>query len=408
MCCDGLTFLLKDGRLTLNRPTNFHRLFALGIGMGLASLAIVTHADTTKGLLYVSDYGKSVLDRYQYTYDQATNKITAITAYGIGNNTSNAFFLGGSSAPVKEGVHGTANDLIVVGGSHGNGVTNITRYDLNGNLIGTIPINFSSYNGGNVGIGNVLVTPDGKFLYAPLETAGYVVKVDLRNGNIVANYQFAGAHDIAIAPNGDVYAANYNDGNAKVIRLDSNLNYKQDLIAHSSGFRPTGLSIAADGSLYVDDNTKGGSDSVQHYKLTNNNGTLTATLDPTVGYVGSASNNALDFTFGNNIGPDGRLYIAALGGGGNGSFGVTANYQDGIYAFDPTNNTVSQFIQGYTEKNGPDGLGGLSAPKYLQFDINFVKANDIGVVPEPGNIAMLGGLIVTGVGFLNRRKRVTK
>ena len=395
--------------MTTNKTTNLQRLFALGLGLGLVSLASVTHADTNvTGVLYVSDYGKSVLDRYQYTYNQTTNTITGITAYGIGNNTSNAFFLGSSSAPIKEGVNGTANDLIVVGGSHGNAVTNITRYDLNGNLIGTIPIDFSSYNGGNVGIGNVLVSKDGKFLYAPLENAGYVVKVDLKTGNIVGSYQFANAHDLALAANGDIYAANYTNGSAKVIRLDSNLAYKQDLIAHTSGFRPTGLSVAADGSLYVNNNAQGGPDSVQHYILTTNGGNLVATLDPTKGYTGSASNNALEFTFGNNIGPDGKLYIAALGGGGSGAFNVTAGYQDGIYAFDPTSDSVSQFIAGYTEKNGPMGPSGLSAPKYLQFDINFSKANDPGVVPEPGNVAMLAGMIVTGAGFLARRKRVTK
>lgn len=395
--------------MTYNRTPKLHGLLALGLGVGIVSLTAIAHADTTTtGLVYVSDYGKSVLDRYQYTYNQTINKITAVTPYGIGNNTSNAFFLGGSSAPIKEGVNGTANDLIIVGGNHGTGVTNITRYDLNGNLIGTIPIDFSSYNGGNVGIGNVVITPDAKYLYAPLETAGYIVKVDLKTGNIIANYQFAGAHDLAIATNGDVYAANYANGDAKVIRLDSNLTYKQDLIAHSSGFRPTGLSIAADGSLYVDDNAQGGPDSIQHYTLANNSGTLTATLDPTKGYVGSSTNNALEFTFGNNIGPDSKLYVAALGGGGSGAFGVTAGYSDGIYAFDPTSNSVSQFIQGYTEKSGPVGPSGLSAPKYLQFDINFAKVNDVGVVPEPGNVAMLAGMIVTGIGFLSRRKRVNK
>ena len=100
--------------MTFNKISKLHRLFTLGVGVGLASLAAIAQADTTtQGLLYVTDYGKSMLDRYQYTYDQTTNKITAVTAYGIGNNTSNAYFLGGSSAPIKEGVHGTANDLIL-------------------------------------------------------------------------------------------------------------------------------------------------------------------------------------------------------------------------------------------------------------------------------------------------------
>ena len=204
------------------------------------------------------------------------------------------------------------------------------------------------------------------------------------------------------------------DANAKVIRLDANLNYKQDLIASAGGFRPTGMSLAADGSLYVNNNTLGGHDSVLRYTLATTGGNVVATLDPAIGYIGSASNSALDFIFGNNIGPDGKLYVAALGGGGSGMFNAPAGYQDGIYAFDPTSDSVSQFILGYTEKSGPNGPSGLSAPKYLQFDINFVKANDAGfssdpsAVPEPGAVAMAAGMLVTGIGFLKRRRRVNK
>jgi hypothetical protein len=57
---------------------------------------------------------------------------------------------------------------------------------------------------------------------------------------------------------------------------------------------------------------------------------LTANFASTKSYIGSASNNALQFTFGSNIGPDGNLYIAALGGGGNGGFNIQNGYSDGI------------------------------------------------------------------------------
>ena len=383
-------------------------LITLGLGLSIVSFASVTHADVINtGFLYVSDYGLSELDRYQYTYDQTTNTITGVTPDGIGNNTSNAYFLGGGSAPVKEGVHGTANDLIIVGGSHGSATTNITRYTLDGTLIGTIPVNFSAYNGGNVGIGNVLVTPDGKYMYAPLESGNAIVKIDLTNGAIVASYAFSGAHDVAIAANGDVYAANYANGSAKIIRLDSNLNFIQNLVTSandgiSGSFRPSGLSIAADGSLYVDNNKQGGPDSVLHYNLSGT-GTLTATLVPATSYIGSSTNNALEFTFGNNIGPDGKLYIAALGGGGTGGFSVTSGYKDGIYAFNPTTDLVTQFILGFTEKTGPASSNGLSAPKYLQFDTNFVTAPDAGYTPapEPGTVTM----VAAGIILLARSKR---
>jgi hypothetical protein len=153
------------------------------------------------------------------------------------------------------------------------------------------------------------------------------------------------------------------------------------------------------------DNTLAGSDSVFHYTFTNSGGTLTATFDSTKSYIGSGSNNALQFTFGNNLGPDGNLYIAALGGGGNGGFNIQNGYIDGIYKFNTSNQSVLQFILGYLETTGPDGPSGLSAPKYLQFDTNFVKAPDAGVTPEPGTTALLlAGLAGLGLKRAKSRK----
>ena len=345
------------------------------------------------GMLYVADYGKSVLDRYQYTYDQTLNTITSIGPYGIGGNTTNAFFLGGTSMPIKEGLQGTSDDLITVIGAHGSTATTLERVGLDGTLLGTIPVDFSAYNGGNVGIGNVAITADGRYMYAPLETANAVVKIDLTNGAIVASYAFASPHDVAIAADGDVYVADYSAATPKVIRLNSNLVYQQDLVTAlpagvTGSFVPTGISVAADGSIYVDNNTKTGGDSVFHYTFTSSAGTLTAHYDSTESYIGNSSTYALDFTFGNNIGPDGNIYIADLGGGGAGSFSVKNGYVDGIDELNTSNDTVSQFVQGFTETGGSLGPSGLSAPKYLQFDTNFVDAPDAGLAPEPGTIAL--------------------
>ena len=378
-----------------------HKLrYLILAGTALALLtggSFLAKADTIiSGQLYVADYGKSELDRYTYTFDSTLGIITGFTPDGIGGNTTNAYFLGGSGLPIKEGLQGTADDLIVVVGAHGSTQTTLERFTLSGTYIGTIPVDFSAINNGNVGIGNVAITPDGKYEYAPLQTANEIIKIDLSNGNIVDTYGFTGAHDLTIAPNGDVYAANYSTAGATVIRLDSNLNFKQNLVTTqapgvSGNFRPSGLSIAADGSLYVQDNTQGSNDSVLHYTFTNSGGTLTANFDSAGSYIGSNSNNALQFTFGNNIGPDGNLYIAALGGGGNGSFGVPSGYVDGIYEFNTSNETVSQAIAGFTEKTGPVGASGLDAPKYLQFSSNFVTADDAGytLAPEPGTTALL-------------------
>jgi hypothetical protein len=370
----------------------------------------LAHADLiTTGQLYVADYGKSVLDRYQYTFDETLGAITSVSPYGIGGNTTNAYFLGSVNSPIKEGLQGTSNDLIAVVGAHGSTQTTLERFTLDGTLIGTIPVNFSAYNGGNVGVGNVAITADGKYMYAPLETANAIVKIDLTNGNIVASYSFAGAHDVAIAANGDVYASNYNGTTPEVIRLNSNLVFQQNLVTGLPGgvtgsFHPTGIAVAPDGSIYIDNNTKTETDSVLHYSFTDNAGILTPTYDPATSYIGSNTNDALDFSFGNNIGPDGNLYIADLGGGGSGSFGVAPGYIDSIDEFDPITGAVSQFIAGSTETNGPVGSSGLSAPKYLQFDTNFIDAPDAGFVPEPATNALLvAGL--AGLAALKRAKR---
>ena len=376
-----------------------------------AVLAVPAQADTIKtGYLFASDYGKSQLDRFLYTYDQTTNQVTGINPYGIGGNTGNAYFLGGGQSPIKEGLQGTGNDIIVVGGSHGSAVTNFSRYTLDGTFIGQIPVDFSAYNGGNVGIGNVVATPDGHYVYAPLEGAGQIVKIDLSNGAIVGNIPFAGVHDVALAANGTVYAANYNASGASLIALNANLDPSSlTVLANtnpagvSGTYRPSGLSVASDGSLYVNDNTRGGSDSVLHYTLSTSNGALTATYDPAKSYVGSGANNALEFLFGSNIGPDGKVYVAALGGGGNGGFGTRNPYVDGIYAIDPTAGQAALAVAGFTESGGPSSTTELSAPKYLQFDVNFITSNDVGV-PEPAGLSMLASGLVM-LGFLRRRNR---
>jgi hypothetical protein len=371
-------------------------------------------AEVLTGLVYVSDYGSSLLDRYQYSYNETTGAI-AFTPDGIGNNTTNATFLGSAGDPVKEGVIGTRNDLIVVGGSHSSSTTVISRYALDGTLIGTIPVNFSAYNSGNVGIGNIAVTNDGRYLYAPLSSANAIVKIDLTDGDIVASYSFPQAHDVLIDPTtGDIYAANYSDGSASIILLDSNLNLLQNVVTSASSgfssFRPSGLSFGPDGSLYVENNLKDGPDSVLHYTISGMPGSETATLDTAGSYIGSSTNNQLEFTFGNNIGPDGNLYIAALGGGATSdTFNSPSGYVNGVYQFNTATGDVSEVIDGYTNKSGPDGLGGLVAPKYLEFDVDFIPADDAGytAAPEPATWLLTAAALAAPF-LINRRTSATK
>jgi DNA-binding beta-propeller fold protein YncE len=360
-----------------------------------------------KGYLYISDYGNSLLDRYQFTYNKTSGAMSFAAA---GKTPGSAVFLGSSGSPVKEGVHGTASDIILVGGSPGNGTTTLTRYTLDGQIIGVIPVDFAAkYGTSNVGIGNVLVTPDGRYMYAPLEGVGAIAKIDLTNGAIVNSVAFTAAHDVAIMPNGDVIAANYSAGsNARVILLDSNLTLKKTLISNFSGFAPSGLSITADGkTLYVENNDRQGtgtSDNVRVYDITGTS-TLTATFNAAKSTNYTNGSGPLQFTFGNNLGPDGKLYIASLGGGGNAAnFAIPAGYVDGIYAFDPVTLAVTRVISGFAETAGPNAADGFGAPKYLQFDTNFVTVPDAGYnLPEPSAMVLLGAGLL-GLGALRRRR----
>ena len=96
------------------------KIVAVATALTVLGPAAGGRADTIQtGYLFASDYGRSELDRFQYTYNQTTNKMTGITPYGSGGSTSSAYFLGGGQFPVKEGLQGTGNDLIIVGGVHG-------------------------------------------------------------------------------------------------------------------------------------------------------------------------------------------------------------------------------------------------------------------------------------------------
>jgi len=379
-----------------------------GLLVGIFSLSLSAQAagDFT-GYLYASDYGSQLLDRFSYDYHAATNTITNILPAGyVGDPTSAAFIPGG----IQSGFQGTGNDIIVV---TDNGAS-LTRYDLNGNIIGTINVtNPDNSPHAFNSIGSIVITQDGKFLYAPDAGNNVINKIDLVSGKIVNSTAFTGAHDLAINPTtGTIYASAYNSadpGSMGVWALPSDLSSKTQLITTAGGLTsPTGIIVAADGSLYIQQNVHtvspdvaGGPDGVYHYTLSNGSASAAATFDATHSLTSSTS---LHSTFGNAIGPDGNIYIAALGGG-SGSGGNT-NYTDGIYKFDPTALTVSNFIAGKIEGLTAFGFGGLVAPKYLQFGGSFVPAADAGVTPEPSTVVMaLSFLSVMGGRMLCTRRR---
>ncbi|MCW3054088.1 MAG: hypothetical protein JWN14_3258, partial [Chthonomonadales bacterium] len=310
-------------------------ILTCGLFVGILSVSLSAQAagDFT-GYLYVSDYGSQLLDRFSYDYHSTTNSISNILPAGYGGDTTNAAFIAGN---IQSGIQGTGNDIIVV---INNGAS-LARYDLEGNLIGTINVtnNDNSPHTFN-SIGSIVITHDGKFLYAPDAGNNAINKIDLATGKIVNSTAFTGAHDIAINPTtGTIYAAAYNSadpGSVGVWALPSDLSSKTQLITTAGGLTsPTGITVAADGSLYIQQNVHtispdvaGGPDGVYHYTLSNGSAGATATFDATHSLTSSAS---LHSTFGNSIGPDGNIYIAALGGG-SGS-GGNSGYTDGLYKF---------------------------------------------------------------------------
>ncbi len=61
--------------------------------VSLLTLSLAAQAGDFTGFLYVSDYGAQNLDRYSYTYTEATKTISNITPAGAGGSTISAVFI---------------------------------------------------------------------------------------------------------------------------------------------------------------------------------------------------------------------------------------------------------------------------------------------------------------------------
>ncbi len=379
---------------------NYRLLHKITSVAGIVALSLAARMAIASGdYLYVGDYYNQSLDRYAYSLDANGN----LTLTAAGTTAGSAVFITGG---IKEGLQGTNDDLIVVTG----GGATLTRYDFNGNVIGQIAVKNANGTAHTfAGIGNVAITSDGKYLYAPEETNSVIDKVDLATGTIVATASLAGAHDVAIGADGTVYGAGYAN-NTGVVTFDANLDSssKNQLIAAGlDGLtRPSGMSIDSSGSLYVMQNENGNgasvADGVYHFNISGSGTSATASLlsDPT--------NTALKFSFGTAIGPDGNLYIATLGDFN----GRNSTYSNGVYEYNINTQAVTEAVVGGTNFTGTAGSltgstpgpSGLYGPKYLKFSTNFVNANDAGLVPEPSTFAILSVGLMAGIGLFRRRK----
>jgi hypothetical protein len=141
-----------------------------GIFLSLACSVAPSWAQDVTDYLYISDYGAQALDRFSFTYDPIANTMT--NWQPAGQSPGSAVFI---NADIKEGLGGTSNDIIAVN----TGGNSLSRYTLSGALIGNIPITL----GGNPytlsSVGNVVISSDGKYMYAPESGAGKIDKIDL-------------------------------------------------------------------------------------------------------------------------------------------------------------------------------------------------------------------------------------
>lgn len=373
-----------------------------GLCVGLVSLLTPAHADTETGYLYVSDYGAQALDRFIYSYDTTTNTIS--NWLPAGSTDGSAVFI---NANVKEGLQGTRNDIIVVG----TGGNSLERYSLAGVDIGTINIlNPDNTSHSLNSVGNVAITKDGKYMYAPESSGNVIDKIDLATGKIVANISFNGAHDVLILPDGSILAAGYTGSEAGIYHIPADLSSKTLYIANGDNglSRPTGMSLSSTGTLYIQSNVfptgdvTSGANTVYKYSVDTGSSSYTPT------FSSKTTSDSLQFDFGTDLGPDGNLYIAALGGGEtHATFGSLTSYTNGVYQFDSSTSAVSLAVGGYNPGSGTPA-DGFESPKYLQFGFNFITADDPGApasTPEPGTVALFSGLLTAGSAVMLKRRR---
>ena len=403
----------------------------------LVAGAMPAMAQATSGYLYVEDNGEQYLDRYSYTWDGVAGHAMNFAAAGSPvNGPGSAQWIDLSpNGSQGGGIAGTRNDIVVVSSK------GISRYDFNGNQIGTNQL-VTGLSGGAYSLvnpGKVALSADGGFAYvteAALDPNGnridgFVDKISLSSGQIVAHSALKGAQGVTVLPDGTVLVSSM--AGQGVVRYDANLATSKQIVAPTSNFYGQDLSSASS-VTYVGNATSG-----KLYVQQNNGATAGAmfafNLDLT--YTGNLSNSnaaqyqssaSLDTStqsaqiknqFGSEVGVDGQLYTAAFGGGGfltdpNGTQYV--GYNNGVYQYDiqsgiPSSSlsiaggTVFSFTYNGTTLSGPiQASDGLFAPKYIAFDNNFIQFNDAGT-PEPGTEALMVSMVGAGFIAIRRRRR---
>ena len=363
---------------------------AFALGSPLAARA----AEPTD-FLFVGDLKTGTLLRYGVS---SIGGSLALTPYGLNGNLNDAAYIVGQG--VTEGVHGTGNTLIT--SQHVGNTWYISRFD---RFTGAFINHVSAQTFG--GIGNIALTNDAKTVYVPDESGNKLYRIDVATGTVLSSVTMAGVHDIQIGADGFIYAAAYSR-NSGVIRFSADLSTSTTIVAPATTselaspgpttlYRPAGM-VVTGSTLYINQNILGTGASVFKYDL---NGGSPATFNAKV------SSPLLAFTFGMEQGPDGNLYIAVPGTypGANGSDLIAKVTVANIFS----NSTVSTALTYPGTVNSTTYTSddtNIIQPKYIKFSQNFAQANDPGVAPEPGSIALFltAGLPLAGLVARRRRK----
>lgn len=238
------------------------------------------------------------------------------------------------------------------------GQFDLKKYDLNGNYIATIingPNAFSDWADGLA-----IRASDGHF-FIPATYSGTVNEYD-SNGNFIGNFitGISGYVDeLAFDSSGNLYIAQGDTGN--VIKYSPTGSSLGTFLSGLS--EPTGVAFNSVGDAYV----------TQWY---------------TLGY------NGLSIWKWNHL--TSTLSVFAAG---------PYNYMFGGLEVDASGNVyLSQYNEGTVIKFDPDGnylgvlISGLNSPEGLA----------IAPIPEPATYALLSSLAIGGIGFINRKKSLSK
>ena len=301
--------------------------------------------------MYVGDYnGDQVL-----RFDQTTGLPDASNPFikTIGNT---------------ESIRGYNGTLLV---ADAEGATNrVAKYDVNTGAALTGP---GSSFFVNTALYDIAISPDAKTAY--IAEDAQIASYNLATGALIATHSTPDSWGVAISPKtGEIFTGNgWQTGAAGVYAYDANLGTERVVVpAGDHGLKAVaGITFAKDGSFYVVNggNFDANHGFINHYKA---DGTFISTFtapDP----------NAISRAFAAAIGPDGNLYVTSFLGAC-------------VLKFDTTTDSFNSVFV------APHG-GNLASAKTLDFSVNHINS-----VPEPGSVALLCAVGVTGAGVLRRRR----